>query len=268
MGNLVKPNVFKIASTTVNKDQIFAWLSSIGGEECLAHVDGDDCERLIEFAGRRCYKSYAVGLNPNVNKIRKDSHIYHENVLKSKHGSILEHCTVSFAIENVSRVVTHELVRHRAGAAYSQESLRFVRLENINMYFPKIFNRFSKEKYEKAFSLALESILKFEEIQKKFMEIFSEEMLGDFETKKQLTSAFRRFAPDGLATGIIATYNFRELRHIITVRTSRHAEEEIRDVAGQMAEFLIKDYPLVFGDFKKIDTLDGFYEYVPEYEKV
>ena len=268
MGNFVNPKVYKIASTKLENDQVLAWLTDIGGQECLAHVKGEDKEKLIELAGRRCYKSYTVGLNPNVERIRKDSEIYHENVLKSKHGSILEHSSMSFAIENVSRVITHELVRHRAGSAMSQESLRFVRLTDINMYFPRIFGEFGTEKEKKALIIATKAMEYSEEVQKKFMELFEVEMSVDFETKKKLTSAFRRYAPDGIATGIIETFNFRAIRHIMTVRTSRHAEEEIRDVAGQIAELAIKECPMVFGDFEKIDTNDGLFEYVPKYEKV
>jgi thymidylate synthase (FAD) len=268
MGNIVVPKVYKIAETKLNDNEVLAWLEDIGGETCLAHVTGEDKERLIELAGRRCYKSYVAGLNPNVTKVRTDSDQYHENVLKSKHGSILEHCSVSFAIENVSRVVTHELVRHRAGAAYSQESLRFVRLTDINMFFPTIFKSFGEDMEKAAMLIVKRAIKDAESVQWDLMQLFEKEMEGNFETKKKLTSAFRRFAPEGLATGIVVTYNFRELRHIITVRTSKHAEEEIRNVCGQMAEILIKDYPKDFGDFKKIDTLDGMYEYVPEYEKV
>lgn len=268
MGNIVIPKVYKIAETKLNDDSVLAWLTDIGGEECLAHVTGDDKEKLIELAGRRCYKSYKAGLNPNVTRVRTDSTVYHENVLDSKHGSILEHCTVSFAIENVSRVVTHELVRHRAGAAYSQESLRFVRLTDINMFMPKILSNFGAKKANAAMVVVLKAIKDAETIQSKFAKIFEEELAANFEVKKKLTSAFRRFAPEGLATGIVTTYNFRELRHIITVRTSRHAEEEIRHVCGQMAEILIQDYPKDFGDFSKVDTLDGLYEYIPKYDKV
>lgn len=268
MGNIVTPKVYKLAETKLNNDVIFQWLKDLGGEECLSHVTGEDMEMLIELAGRRCYKSYKEGLNPNVNRIRKDSEVYHENVLKSEHGSILEHASITFAIENVSRVVTHELVRHRAGAAISQESLRFVRLTDIDMYFPKIFGEFGVDKEKAALELANRAREYSEEVQKDFMELFKDEMEKDFETKKKLTSAFRRYAPDGLATGIIETFNFRAIRHIITMRTSRHAEEEIRDVAGQIAEIAIESCPMIFGDFEKIDTKDGLFEYVPKYRKV
>jgi len=268
MANFVEPKVYKIAETKLVGENVFAWLEDLGGEECLAHVQGDDKEKLIELCGRRCYKSYVPHLNPNVTKTRTDSHLYHENVLKSRHGSILEHANVTFAFENVSRVVTHELVRHRAGAAFSQESLRYVRLTDLNMFFPSIFTEFGEEKAEAARKLMQEAMESAEDYQKKFMDLFHEEMEANFNTKKKLTSSFRRVAPMGLATGIVCTFNFRTLRHIIEMRTSVHAEEEIRLVIDQMAEILTHDYPMIFGDYEAENTGDGLYEYTTEYGKV
>ena len=69
-------------------------------------------------------------------RVRTDSTEYFANVLASGHGSVLEHANFSFAFRNVSRVATHEIVRHRAGAAYSQESLRYVRLADIGFRVP------------------------------------------------------------------------------------------------------------------------------------
>jgi thymidylate synthase (FAD) len=260
MANFVMPKVYKIAETKLNNDAVLAWLEDLGGEECLAHVTGDDKEQLIELCGRRCYKSFKEGLNPNVSKVRKDSEQYHENVLKSRHGSILEHSTATFAFENVSRVFTEDICRHRAGVALSQESLRYVRLTDINMYFPKVFSEFGPEKELKTRKLAEVFMKNAEATQREFMEIFAEEMKSDFVLKKKLTSSFRRFAPIGLATGIVCTFNFRALRHIIEMRTSEHAEEEIRLVIDQMADFCIKDYPMIFGDYKGRDTGDGLIE--------
>ena len=267
MANFVTPQVFYIAKTELVDKQVLAWLKSIHGEECLAHVTGTDIEQLTELAGRRCYKSFVPGLNPNVTKVRTDSAEYLDNVLKSKHGSVAEHSSITFAIENVSRVVTHELVRHRVGAAYSQESLRFVRLTDLNMYFPSIFSQFGAEKETAAKQLCLRTLKHLEEVQKELMDIFAEEMAGNFDVKKKLTSAFRRLAPIGLATGIIATFNIRADRHIIAQRTSRHAEEEIRLVGNQMMDILNTLCPALFADFSR-EMVDGLWEYVPKYEKV
>ena len=81
--------------------------------------ESTDGERLAEFAGRLCYMSQK-------NPAKRDTRDYLENIKKQGHGSVLEHATYSLLIEGVSRSLTHELVRHRAGFAYSQLSQRYV----------------------------------------------------------------------------------------------------------------------------------------------
>src|SRR5690606_13837790 len=93
-------------------------------------------EMLVEFGGRACYRSWEPGLNPNVTRVRTDRMEYFANILRSAHGSVLEHANYSFALRNVSRVFTHELVRYRAGSAFSQESLRYVRLSGFGFPVP------------------------------------------------------------------------------------------------------------------------------------
>src|SRR5262245_17016001 len=80
-----------------------------------------DIDALGEFAGRLCYRSWEPGLNANVTRVREDSAEYHRNTLSSGHGAIYEHASITFLFQDVSRVFTHELVRHRAGVAISQE---------------------------------------------------------------------------------------------------------------------------------------------------
>src|SRR5687768_1317870 len=81
--------------------------------------ESTDGERLAEFAGRLCYKSQK---NPASRATRE----YLENIKKQGHGSVLEHANYSLLLEGISRSLTHELVRHRAGFAYSQLSQRYV----------------------------------------------------------------------------------------------------------------------------------------------
>src|SRR5690348_10662476 len=81
--------------------------------------DSTDGERLAEFAGRLCYMSQG---NPAGRQTRE----YLENIKKQGHGSVLEHANYSILLEGISRSLTHELVRHRAGFAYSQLSQRYV----------------------------------------------------------------------------------------------------------------------------------------------
>ena len=100
--------------------------------------------------------------------------------------------------------------------------------------------------------------------QQQLAKIFDIDNMSSFSKKKILTSAFRRIAPIGLATGIVATFNFRTLRWLIEQRTQEVAEEEIREVFGKIAEIAVKRWPYVFGDFTR--TEDG--DWIPTYEKV
>src|SRR5512147_556532 len=81
--------------------------------------ESTDGERLAEFAGRLCYMSQG-------NPAKRSTRDYIENIKRQGHGSVLEHANYSILLEGVSRSLTHELVRHRAGFAYSQLSQRYV----------------------------------------------------------------------------------------------------------------------------------------------
>src|SRR3990172_6417081 len=133
----VEPQVFLIGETRVVEEGLQAYLEHLGVPDWQTDARSD-AERLIEVMGRLCYRSFEPGLNPNVTKVREGSAAYLGNILKTKHGSVIEHPVVNFVFADVSRVFTHELVRHRAGVAISQESLRFVRLENLGQWLPTV----------------------------------------------------------------------------------------------------------------------------------
>lgn len=264
------------------------WLEHIGGEQavaCLDHMQGTDLEQLIELLARRCYKSFAVGLNPNVTKIRTDSAEYHANIAKQMHGSVMAHGHCTYAFEDVSRVFTHEVVRNHTGNDMSQESLRYVRLDDIRFWTPPIlanasgtvsdrYAEFDGSDYYDALreitaqQIVDEVVQKCEWGQKKLAELFDIDNIKDFEVKKKLTSAFRRVAPEGLATGIGMTFNIRSLRWIIEQRTAPWAEEEIRIVFGDVARDAMSRWPMLFQDIEPIDTGDGLIYYKPKYSKI
>lgn len=160
-------------------------------------------------------------------------------------NSVLEHANIGFIIKDGSRVFTHEQVRHRAGVAYSQESLRFVRLTTLKYYLPTCI-----AENEEARQLFHEAFNQMEQWQEKLERIFAKDLAPEapFSRKKELTSAFRRIAPDGLATSIMVTANVRAIRHMIAMRTSPHAEEEIRLIYGQIADICQQRWPNFFQD--------------------
>lgn len=257
--------VHLIASPQINWKGLETYLRSVGADDWIDRKIDDetapDAEILVEAAGRICYRSWAPGLNKNVTRVREDPATYFENIMKSAHGSVLEHASFSFVLQNVSRVVTHEIARHRAGTATSQESLRFVRLEDVPFHMPYWMLDDGEEYLFEQINEYLEA---GEELQKMMAAWFRLDEPGtSFAEKKAKTSFMRRLAPEGMTTDLIWTANVRTLRHVIDVRTDHGAEEEIRTVFGQVAKIMIKEAPLLFADFMNING-----HYIPNYKKV
>ncbi len=247
-----KPIVIKLAETRIDRDGVREMLRAMqvsedGAKRFLDMPDG--AETVIELAGRMCYRSFEIGLNPNVTKIRQDSKEYFANILQKGDGSIAEHGTVTFAFLNVSRVFTHELVRHRSGVAISQESLRYVRLREIPFWIPDELSPDQKEAMAGAVRESEEAYRKLERT------IPWDDLPMD--RKKRLTSAIRRIVPDGIATNIVWTANHRTLRWVIEMRTDPAAEVEIRMVFDQVAQICKRDFPLLYQDFVREELPDG-----------
>ncbi|MCL2419952.1 MAG: FAD-dependent thymidylate synthase [Conexibacteraceae bacterium] len=256
------PQVFLVARPSVDVEGMRAYLESVGGASWLdmreqARDSLNDGELLAEFGGRMCYRSWEPGLNPNVTRIRTDQQQYFANVLQSAHGSVLEHANYSFAFRNVSRVLTHELVRHRAGSAFSQESLRYVRLTDIGFRVPPALEPLR----DQVISI-VEQLEEFQLSAAEQLDIDKGEM--PFHVKKEITSALRRLAPIGLSTDILWTANVRTLRHVIEMRTAPGAEEELRLVFDLVAEKMKAEAPSLFQDFERKE--DG--AWVPQWRKV
>lgn len=255
----VTPRVHLIAATEIDEDAIYDYLRSIGAHEYrLPEVQPADA--LTEVAGKQCYRSWEPGLNPNVTKVRDDNKVYIDNICKHAHGAVTEHATFSFIFQDVSRVFTHELVRHRVGVAISQESLRYVRLTDLSFWMPTILKELDNEAGEGQ-AILKETVEYLEKVQNRLAEVYKVDE-RDFHTKKLLTSGFRRVAPIGLATGMVWSANVRTLKHCIQMRTSRFAEEEIRLVFHTVAVMCKTMAPHLFDDMYAVEAVEG----IPEWE--
>lgn len=181
----------------------------------------ENSENLVEKAGRLCYATgEKTGTVAN----------WLQSRIKQGHESLIEHASATFYIKS-SRVLTHELVRHRL-ASYSQRSQRYVK-ENKADYItpPEIFETGGPEKevFESAMQTAWEAYRK----------------LLESGVKPEIA---RYVLPNACTTEIICTWNFREIRHIIKLRTSPAALPEIRQVVGKIKEIMQEKAPSVFGD--------------------
>lgn len=265
---LVEPKVFLIGETRIITKGLKDYLKHIGLPRWKSKDwrtgFPSDIEKIIEVYGRICYKSWKPGLNPNVTKVRDTNRDYLENIITSEHGSVLEHGYINFVFADVSRVFTHELVRHRVGDSFSQESLRYVRLTDLSFWpSPTIIEN------EKLMEIYVKTFEELERLQRELARItnIDSDSKKSFHIKKRLTSAFRRLAPIGLATTIGWGANIRTLRHVIQFRTDPAAEEEIRFVFGKVAEVIFERYPNLFFDFRK-EIVDGLPCYRSNYAKI
>lgn len=257
------PSVHLIARPSIDVHAMRAYLEDVDGASWLARREEEasgvpnEAQLLVEFCGRLCYRSWEPGLNKNVTRVRTDQHEYLANLLSSLHGSVLEHANYTFAFRNVSRVFTHELVRHRAGSAFSQESLRYVRLTDIGFRVPSALEPIREQ--------VINLVEQLEEFQVSAAETLGLDDEGvPFAVKKEVTSALRRLAPTGLSTDIVWTSNLRTLRHVIEMRTSPGAEEELRSVFDRVAQLMSREAPSLFQDFER----DAEGSWVPQHHKV
>ena len=257
---LTRPMVILLAETRLRPEGIVQLLRALGVSEDGAkrfHDAPPSAETLIEMAGRLCYESFEVGLNPNVTKIRGSNEEYLENILAKGDGSILEHGVASFALLNISRVASHELVRHRVGVAISQESLRYVRLKEIKMWLP---DELSEEQKDSMIRAAKES-------EAAYLKLAESVPWGtmNMDAKKRMTSALRRILPDGLATNMIWSANHRTLRWVIEMRTDPSAEVEIRMLFDEVAKICLRDWPNLYQDFVRTELPDGTGSWKPSF---
>lgn len=263
---LVKPKVYFIGATALNTSELNSYLTDTGQEIFMQEIaqameSGLNAgEVLCSFYAKACYASLTDFKNKNISKVRG---IY-ENILAtidSGHGSVFEHVTLNFMITNCSRVFTHELVRHRVGTAFSQTSGRYVRSDELKMVVDPILTPLLQNGHaEKA---------------RAFLENWYNEAVGmlnlenekDFSVKKKLTSALRRFMPNGQANEIGFSVNLRTLRQTIEARTSRHAEWEIRVIFNQIYKLVFFKYPAIFHD-AVLHEIDGCDEITFENSKI
>ena len=194
---------------------------------------------VIYAACRQCYSTKFAGemVREGVNDI-KNQEEFVKQVVSSGHESPLEHVKFTFAVEGVSRALTHQLVRHRI-ASYSQQSQRYVKQSDFDYIIPP-------------------SIETDEEMKKEYLNIMQEiqksynRLLSAFEKKgKKGESANQdaRFVlPQAAETKIVITMNCRELLHFFKERCCSRAQWEIRNLAEEMLDLCKQKLPAVFNN--------------------
>lgn len=209
----MKPSVRLLAATALEPD----FAAEVGSANAL---------KLIEFSGRWDYGSKSIA------KMVPDDLSIIQKWMKQGEESMLEMVDAAFFVV-CSRVVTHELVRHRAGMSYQQESQRFVSYERETadelFYVPEGFEP----------SLAITLLNSYRESLNTYA------TLKAAGVSKQLA---RYVLPNATRTRIVVKGNLRSWRHILKLRMHSSAQPEMRAVANMIREVLFERYPEVFAD--------------------
>jgi thymidylate synthase (FAD) len=238
------PHLFYEPRITVLSRPVFAAPEHLGVAWVGESTDG---ERLAEFAGRLCYMSQH---NP-ANRTTRD---YLENIKKQGHGSVLEHANYSLLLEGVSRSLTHELVRHRAGFAYSQLSQRYVDESEASFVVPPAVA--GDDVLESAWRAQIEAAQSaYVALVAQLMERYGW-VADKVHRRKMAREAARGVLPNSTETKIVVTGNARAWRTMLELRSSEGAELEIRRMAVAIIRILQAEAPGFFSDFEIYEATD------------
>ena len=245
---ITKSKVYVVGRQAVVSEEVHRFLADEG---MVFTTDTEAAsEVLSEIAGRTCYMSFGKG--------RKSNKEYLDNILTSKHGSVLEHAVWCLLVTGVSRALTHELVRHRAGFGYSQLSQRYVDESDARYVVPPLFQESDalRAKFEETVERLREAYVELAEaaaghVQQKYPD------LSPRDRRKWARQAARSILPNACETKIFITGNSRSWRHFLELRGSVHADAEIRLLAVEIFKALKRESPNIFQDIELADEPDG-----------
>jgi thymidylate synthase (FAD) len=229
-----------------------------------------DGERLAKFGAQLCYMSFGEHRTKNVDAAR-----YFENIKSSGHGSVIEHPGYSFLLYGLSRDQTHELVRHRVGCGYSQQSQRYVggqtlrfveRREYQTDALQSMFERFidmTATEYEQRAEVLLRMQLAGDPAL-----AATSDSHAKTEMKKKVRQVARSVLTNEVEAPILVTMNARSGRHVSEMRAAAAADTAIRETMFRTFLCMALVDPLLFNDYELDMLKDGTSGISTKYRKV
>ena len=208
----------------------------------LAHTP--NIENVIASSGRLCYSK--VGVNELLQKHSKeDNERFIKMLADMGHHSPPEHVSFTFAVEGVSRALTHQLVRHRI-ASYSQQSQRYVNLDKTFDYtMPPSIEK--NEVTTTVFENAMKDIKRYYDyLVDSLEESYISNGMNKREANKKAIEDARYVLPNACETKIVFTMNVRTLLHFFEKRCCSRAQWEIRNLANEMLRQCKEISPILF----------------------
>lgn len=250
------PGVVLVAAPYTNLVAATKFLEGFDFGSYLEDGPIDHADELAKFAGQLCYMSLGPKRTMNA-----DAGRYFGNILESGHGSVLEHASFSFLLYGISRSMTHELVRHRAGCAYSQVSQRYVSGKLLRFVERPEWQ--ADAHLHASFERRIDLVA--DEYQRLANQLLSKQEVGDIllsgeaatEKRKKVNQAARACLPNETEAPILFTANVRALRHCVNMRAAAPAEVEIRRLFYRIFLLAAMAAPFSFGDATIVDLPDG-----------
>jgi thymidylate synthase (FAD) len=245
-----EPTIYVVGRQTLDSDEVRRFLQD---HETEWTTDGErGSELIVEMAGRVCYMAFGD------HQFRKTNKDYVGNLINQGHGSVLEHAVWDLLITGVSRSLTHELVRHRAGTGISQLSQRYVDESTADFVEPAVI-----ADNPELHAIWLRSVEQSHQAYNELVEGLSARIeaqhpdLKRVQRRKMAREAARSVLPNATETKLLFSANARALRWIITLRGSEGAEPEIRRLAVKLARVMQREAPNLFDDFEIVPLADG-----------
>lgn len=241
-------NLYLIASTRLEPGYA-EWLTKRGLSWREGPLSGDSA-RLIEFAGRVCYLSFGDRQSP------KNSAEYVGHLIEQQHESVLEHASFSLLADGISRALSHQIVRHRVGFAYSQLSQQYHDEAQATFVMPFGIGESPNmaNEWSKSVQASLDTYKTIEG------ELNASDFARELPLKERLRairSIARSVLPNSTATTLVITGNGRAWRHLLQVRGAIQGDKEMRDFCLCSFRLLVKAAPEIFGDFEIADDAFG-----------
>lgn len=208
-------------------------------------VNASDAERLVELSGRICYMSFGSLQSPRSNSQ------YIRNLIDRGHESVLEHSTFSILADDISRGLSHQLVRHRAGFSYSQLSQQYHDEANTTFVKPDGLDAY-EDLRELWTATVQQSLSSYQKMERELVASAAGDDLNSKERMRMIRSVCRSVLPAATTTCLMVTANARAWRNLLSVRGDIEGDFEMLDFCHGVFNLLYSHSPSLFADFEKV----------------
>lgn len=209
-------------------------------------------EKLVAAAAKLCYSKIGIdGILDGLDEQKTEKFL--NMLMDLGHESPIEHVSFTFGVEGISRVLSHQLVRHRIGCSYSQQSQRYVKLDQFEYIIPP-----QVDAIDGARQIFIETMERDQEAYDKLVEILYKENFNKFikegKNEKQAVQIAEKASiedaryvfPNACETKIVFTMSARAMFNFFRMRCCERAQWEIRDMATEMLKKVREVAPILF----------------------